>query len=235
MGSDRDPWLCGRCEIVNPWVNHTCRQCGGEREQVEKVPALEDESDVPRGEPFDGEGSFDLAEGPKREGALEPPLLFDESRRFNALAFVVGVIVLAAANWLGTGLVLSWAMKTSPEFERIAEQFEQSAPGRYEPTEEQKEAVSGVIKVFIGYFAFAVIILPFLIGLVLGRVTGRLAEAGWAMGVGATLQYLPEITGLVIVFVVLVIVAFSVGSGVLGASFGMRWKHAKAIARMPKD
>lgn len=218
----RQPIECTSCGTVNAWMNELCRSCGALLAEVGKPLDL---SSQPPPRPAAAEETTRDSMSARPSAASEP------NKRLAILWLVLGAMVYLAVVQIGANVLQKTVIAADPQVEKLLEKSMASGGGENALTAEEKavierhgpQIIKAVLPIMIGT--------PLLIGLFLGRITGSLREALWAVGVGCVMSNTAAFQGFsdaMLLAKVLLGVAMTIGIGALGALMGRAWYRGAA-------
>lgn len=212
----RQPIECLSCGTVNAWMNHSCRSCQASLSEMGKPLDLSSRPPEP------AESTPVHGGGPSRSSQFPP------RGRLGILWILLGAMAYFAVVQAGANVLQNSVLAKDPRLAGLLEKS-MAAGGASDALSEEEQALLEEHKPLI-FAAILPVMLgaPLLIGFVLGRVTGSLTEAMWAMGVGCVLANTAAVQSLALLLMVLLSSALTAGIGALGALPGRAWHRAMA-------
>jgi hypothetical protein len=211
----RQPIECLSCGTVNAWMSQTCRSCQASLSEKGKPLDLSSRPPQPKESSSVDPGSMRSSQPPPKG-------------RLGILWILLGAMAYFAVVQAGANVLQNSVLAKDP---RVAGLLEKSmaAGGTSDALSEEEQALLEEHKPLI-FAAILPVMLgaPLLIGFVLGRLTGSLTEAMWAMGVGCVLANTAAVQSLALLLMVLLSSALTAGIAALGALPGRAWHRAMA-------
>jgi hypothetical protein len=202
------------CGTVNAWMSEACRSCHAVLAEAGKPLDLSSRPPEPP-------ESSSVDSSPSR-----PPLGPALTGRLGILWLVLGIGVYVASVQVGASVLQKTVLAKDPKVAAIIEKNMAAGGAQGALSEEEKALLEEHKPAIFAAILPVMLGAPLLIGFILGRLTGSLREAMWAMGIGCVLANTTAVQNVGLLFMVILSGVLTAGIGALGALPGRAWHRA---------